>query len=187
MLLQKNYKTFLTEELENTSTWEIEIKLWVESSSDIWYLIVEPWVNTKEESIFFHRKVGTSVFAYGVNRDNPVFHSINSQVYLASSIDMFNYILSFIWEKWYIFKKSTSDVIIKWGTYYLNNTNITINDLDTSLWLTNKSLVVNTINYIHIKDWDYYISTTEDTSYLLATITVNAWWIITDISKKNIY
>jgi len=28
MLLQKNYKTFLTEELENTSTWEIEIKLW---------------------------------------------------------------------------------------------------------------------------------------------------------------
>jgi len=187
MKLQKNYKTFLTEELQNTATWEVEIKLWVASDSETGYLIIEPWVNSQEESIFFHRKLGTSVFCYWVNRDNPIFHTINSQVFLASSIDLFNHYSNFIWEQWHIFKLSTSDVIIKGWTYYLDDVNVVINDVDTSLALTNKTLVPNAINYVHIKDWDYYISITEDASYLLATITVNAGGLVTSIDKKNIY
>lgn len=188
MLLQKNYKTSLTEELLATNTWEVEIKLLNESASDTGYVLIEPWVTNKEETAFFHRKSWTSVFCYWVNRDNPTTHNIWASVYLAANIDILNHLLSFIWEQWMILKKSLSNVIIKWWIFYIDSTNVTINDCDTSLLAINKILTVNSTNYIYIKDQDYFITTTQDnTLYLVWIVIVWADWNITSITKSNIY
>jgi len=187
MILQKNYKTSLTEALSNTFIWEIEIKLANASVSNIWYILIEPWT-WNEESTFFHRKSWNSVFTYWVNRNNPVAHSNGSQVFLASSIESMNHLLSFIGEQWMIYKKTLSHIIIKWWVFYFNSTNITIPDCDTSLLVANKTLTTNSTNYIYIKQWDYFITTIQDnTLYLIWIIIVWADSEIDSIIKSNVY
>ncbi|NCQ50389.1 hypothetical protein GW796_00525 [archaeon] len=68
-----------------------------------------------------------------------------------------------------------SDVIIKGGKFYINNTLITINDVDTSVPLEDKVLDPNDTNYVYIKNNDYFISQAYDaTLYPVADIVVDA-------------
>lgn len=191
LTLQKNYKWTLTETLQNTATGEVEIKLSIAPTSDVGFITIEPGVNGKEETIFYHRIVGNSIFVYGVNRDNPLQHIVWSAIVLANSIDVFNYLLEHVYQAPYIFKKSTSDVIIKGGKFYINNTLVTIDDLDTSLAIENKVLDPNDTNYVYIKDNDYFINQVYDaTLYPVADIITDAGGVITSITKhkfKDIY
>jgi len=183
--LQKWYKWTLNATLQNTSTGEIEIKLSIAPISSLGFVTIEPWVNLKEETIFYHRVVGNSIFVYWVNRDNPLQHIIGSSIVLANSVDIFNYMLDSE-QAPYIFKKSVSDVIIKGGKFYINNTLITINDVDTSVPLEDKVLDPNDTNYVYIKNNDYFISQAYDaTLYPVADIVVDAWWNITSITKHK--
>ena len=75
------------------------------------YLLLEP-CTIREESIFYHRRVGNTVYCYGVNRDNPVEHLATAVVYMANSIDYMNYIIGQTYEQTFIYKKSIYDVII---------------------------------------------------------------------------
>lgn len=185
LTLQKNYKWTLNATLQNTSVGEIEIKLSIAPLSDLGFITIEPWVNGKEETIFYHRKVWTSVFVYGVNRDNPLQHIVDSAIILANSIDVFNILLDEE-QAPYIFKKSTSDVIIKGGKFYINNVLITIADVDTSVPLENKVLDPNDTNYVYIKNNDYFISQAYDaTLYPVCDIIVDAGWNITSITKHK--
>ena len=78
IFFQKDYSTYITEELNNWVVWEIEIFLNTAPESDIGYIILEKGVAWQEETIFYHRRAGNSVFCYGVNRSNPVTHPVNS-------------------------------------------------------------------------------------------------------------
>jgi len=174
--LQKNYKWVLNATLQNTTTGEIEIKLSIAPISDLGFITIEPWVNWKEETIFYHRKLGTSVFTYWVNRDNPLQHIIGSSIILANSIDVFNLLLDKE-QAPYVFKKSINDVIIKWWTFYINSKIFIINDLDTSVVIEDKVLEPNITNYVYIKNNDYFITQAyDDELYPICDIEVDAWW-----------
>lgn len=185
LFLKKDYKTYLTVILTNTVTWEIGITLNDSSESKMWYLLLEPWT-TEEESIFYHRRDWNTVYCYGVNRSNPVEHAVNAIVYMANSIDYMNYIISQTYEQTFIFKKSLSHVIITGGSFYIWGENIIIDEIDTSDWITNKTLISNANNYLYLKDWDYYISSVLDTSLMMIAKIITALdGTITSIEKYN--
>lgn len=185
VFLKKDYTTNLTITLPNTSTWEIWITLNDSTDSDMGYLLLEPGT-IREESIFYHRRVGNTVYCYGVNRDNPVEHLATAVVYMANSIDYMNYIIGQSYEQTFIYKKSLSDVIITGGSFYISGESVTVAEVDTSLWISNKKLFVGVTNYVYINEGEYYITTAENTAlFLVATIVTSLGWIINSITKHN--
>ena len=107
--LIRNYKTYITELLPNNVIWEYALVLNDAPNSDIWYLLLEPWT-IREESIFYHRSLGNTVYIYQENRTNPFEHADNSICLLANSIDYINYLIwqsnnqCFIYKKWNLCK-----------------------------------------------------------------------------------
>lgn len=185
LFLKKDYQTYLTVLLDNTSTGEVAISLNESTESNMGYLLLEPGT-PKEESIFYHRREGNVVYCYWVNRDNPVEHLVYAVVYMANSIDYMNYIISQTFEQTFIYKKSLSHVIITGGSFYTWWQTILINDVDTSIWTAGKTLFANSINYIYLKDGDYFITTTETSCFLLIwKITTLLDGTISSIIKYN--
>jgi len=183
---QKNYNTYLAQDLENTSTWEVEVFLNDTPESDIWYIVIDKWVPWKEESIFYHRKEGNNVFCYWVNRSNPTTHLETATVSLVNSIDAMNYLVTSSFEQFFMYKKSTTDVIINWWIIYKDWSETLILDVDTSIWITNQTLSINITNYIYVNDWVIYIwNVYDNTKYNIWEIDVNALWDITDIRIKK--
>ncbi len=183
MILQKQFKTTLSSLLSATATWEIQINLNIEPDSDMGFLLLENWTD-KQESIFYHRKLGTSVFCYWVNRSIPTVHATWATVLLANSIDYMNYLLDTTYEQFYIYKKSVTDIIITWGTIYKNWITFTVEDLDTSEWLIYQTLTSDAANYIYLStDNKIYITPIYDLSkYNIATVMVGIWWVISSIT-----
>lgn len=188
MQLKWDYKTYLTAILTNASTGELAILCNDSSDSDQGYILLEPGTE-KEEHIFYHRRSGNTVYAYGINRSAPVQHEINAQVLFSNSIDYLNYTLSQINDQGFIYKKDTQNVIIQGGTFYIDGVNVEIDDLDTSAALTNKTLISGVLNYVYITAGDYLITDTVIASeaYLLATIDVSIGGIVNTIDKKNTF
>ncbi len=185
LFLKKDYKTYLTVTLPNTSTWEVWITLNDSTDSDKGYLLLEPGTE-REESIFYHRRTGNTVYCYGINRDNPVEHLSTAVVYMANSIDYMNYIISQTYEQTFIYKKDASHVIITGGSFYIDGENIIFGEVDTSAALTNKSLIANSNNYVYIKNGDYYITATADSTLMLVANIITALdGTITSILKYN--
>ena len=183
--LKRDYRTYIIDIVPSTSIGEVWIPLNDSTESVQGFIIVEPGT-PNEESIFYHRRVGNTVYCYGVNRSNPVEHLINAPVLMANSIDYMNRIIAQIHDQGYIYKKSTSHIIITWGSFYVGGENIMIADVDTSASLPGKSLAVNTTNYIYLKDGDYFITPTADSSLILIwTVLVALDGTITDIEKFN--
>lgn len=140
MQLKWDYKTYLTQILTNASTGELSIVCNDSSDSDQGYLLLEPGT-VKEEHIFYHRRSGNTVYAYGINRSVPVQHEVNAQVLFSNSIDYLNYTLGQLNDQGFIYKKDTQNVIIQGGTFYIGGTNVEIDDLDTSDELEDKTLI----------------------------------------------
>ena len=185
LFLKKDYKTYLTVTLPNTSTWEVWITLNDSTDSDKGYLLLEPGTE-REESIFYHRRTGNTVYCYGINRDNPVEHLSTAVVYMANSIDYMNHIISQTYDQTFVYKKSASHVIITGGSFYIAWVNVFFAEIDTSLWVAGKTLVANANNYLYIKDSDYYSSDTLDTSLMMIAKIVTALdGTITSIEKYN--
>jgi hypothetical protein len=174
MKLKRNYKTYLTEVLSNISTGEFAIHLNDTTDSDQGYILLETG-KPKEETIFYHRKVGNTFYAYGINRSAPVEHEINAQVLFSNSIDYLNYALDQIGSQMFIYKKSTQDLIVTGGTFYIDGVNVEIADLDTSAEFPNKSIINGATNYIYIANNDYLITDTPiaKEAYLVATFVVS--------------
>jgi len=168
---QKNYNTYLTQDLDNTSSWEIEVFLNDTPESDIWFLLINKWIVWKEDNIFYHRKLGNSVFIYWVNRTNIVTHTEWSTVSLVNSIDALNYLASRIDEQFFMYKKWSNILWVKWWTIYKDWSEITIPDLDTSDWFPGQVLIVNKTNYIYVDEWIIKITDTKDTTKY------NVWYV----------
>jgi len=186
VILKRNFESWLTEPLANDSTWEIAIHLNVAPDSQIWFLMIEPWVEWKEEHIPHHRVIGNVAYVYWVNRSNPVSHLVNARVVLSNTIDYLNYTIGQINEQTFIFKKSTQHLICKWGYFYIWSQSVVIPDLDTSSLTVWKTLVAWSRNYLYLKDYDYFLTTTQEAwLFLIATIDTSVWWVIQDINKVN--
>ena len=95
VFLKRNYTWYITDPIPTDIVWEFELSLSVSTDSSMWYLLVEPWT-VKEETIFYHRSSGSTVWFYQANRSANYSHDDNSQVLLVNSIDYMNYIL---WQK----------------------------------------------------------------------------------------
>lgn len=189
MILKRDYTTSLTEELLNTSTGEIAIYLNTPSDSDMGYLLIEPLSEANRENIFFHRRSGNIVYAYGVNRTSPHNHITGAQVLFSNSIDYLNYVLGQVYDQTFIYKKSTNHFIVKWGNFYEDGHNIVIADLDTEQELENKTLFNGETNYIYLENGDYKISNAiiTENAYLIATVVVSIGGIIDTIIKAKTY
>ena len=187
IILKRDYKTYVTAPIPDVVTWEYELSLNVSTDSQMWYLLLEPWTN-KEETIFYHRSSGDTVWFYQVNRSNTIAHADNAQVLLVNSIDYMNYILWQTNEQLFLYKKSNQHIVIKWWKFYISSQLITISDLDTELWLANKTLFTNTTNYIYIDtiNLDFKITNVVDNNlFLVATVLTNWWWVILNINKEK--
>jgi len=181
MKFQREYIASLVEEIFNTSEWEIELQLSVAPNSDTWFIILAKW-SVKEEYMYYHRRVWANVYVYWVNRSNPQTHSENTQVILVSSIEAMNYLSQLTNDQFYVFKKNSSNVIIRWWYIYENWQRYLVEDLDTSLNVEWKLLFVNTTNYVYVESWELFITNINDlTKYIVAEIDVNNSWLIEDI------
>lgn len=186
--LPRNYKTELTETSWINSWWEIEFKLANDPIGDAWFLLIEPWVALKEENVFYHRKSWNSVFAYHVNRSNPVEHLVWSEVRLSNAIDHMNYLADNLFEHGYVVRKSTNHVLVYWGDFFIGDQMVHIDDLDTEDALTGKSLVQGQMNYIVVRNGDWSIETAYDSSvFLAAKVDVLVWGAINSIEQKKVF
>jgi len=184
--LKRNFESSLTEPMWNETTWEIAVYLSSPPSSQMWFLLIDPWLVT-QESIFHHRVVWNIAYVYWVNRDVAQLHLDNARVVLSNSIDYLNYCIGQSQEQTYTFKKSATDLIVKWWNFFISSNYVVIDDLDTSSWLPNKTLISWATNYIYIKDYDYFISTDIlPTLYRIAVVTMS-WPSIQNITKMNTY
>jgi hypothetical protein len=97
-----------------------------------------------------------------------------------------NYLLSVIQDQFYVFKKSTTQLIIKWGLSFENGVLATVVDLDTELWWAWQVLVNNETNYIHVQDWVILITEVYDPLlYTICEVDVALSWNIDDIRNKK--
>ena len=180
---KRDFNTYLVQKLLNTSTWEIEVFLNDSSESDIWFLVINQWIPALEEYIFYHRRVGTSVFVYWINRSNPVEHAVNSQVLWMDITDSLNYFSGLINQQFFIYKKSEQNVIITWGKIYDEWQVITVADWDSE-W----HLAANYTNYLYIDEWAIVATHIEDnTKYLIWEIDIELTWDISAIRPYRLH
>lgn len=186
--LERDYSWHATVLIPSTVTWEFELSLDKDTNSSMWYLLVEPWT-VREETIFYHRSSGNTVWFYNVNRTWSYEHADNSNVLLVNSIDYMNYILWQTNEQLFLYKTSTTDLVIKGWKFYIASQMVTLSDLDTSEDLTWKTLFNDSTNYIYIdtENLDFLITNSVNNDYfLVATVLTNAWWVIQSITKEKV-
>jgi len=170
---QYDYQASLLSEVPITSTWEIAIHLSVEIESDMWFIVIDRWINLKEERMMYHRKEQNTVFVYWIQRSLPVHHDVGALVIL-DAVWSINYWLDNTFQQMYIYQKSLSDIVVKGWEFYINGNRVVIPDLDTELWT--QHLTPWTENNIYIKDNEYFITTDDvDTDYLVWIIYVDVW------------
>ena len=176
---QYDYQASLLSEVPITSTWEIAIHLSVEIESDMWFIVIDRWINLKEERMMYHRKEQNTVFVYWIQRSLPVHHDVGALVIL-DAVWSINYWLDNTFQQMYIYQKSLSDIVVKGWEFYINGNRVVIPDLDTELWT--QHLTPWTENNIYIKDNEYFITTDDvDTDYLVWIIYVDVWGNILNI------
>ena len=188
VILKRNYKTYITDIIPSLVSGEFALTLNDSPESSMWFLLVEPWTS-KEESIFYHRSNWSTIYFYQVNRTWVFEHADNSQCLLVNSIDYMNYILWQLSESLFLYKISESDIVIKGWKFYIASQMVTLSDLNTSLNLTNKSLINWTTNYIYIDtvNLDFLITNVvRNDLFLVATLVVNGWWVIQSIIKEKV-
>lgn len=184
--IKKQYKTTNAVAIPDYSDSEQAFQLASSPESDMGWIVIAPWT-PQEESCFFHRVVGNTVYVHGVNRTNPSLHPIGTLVYYAATIDYLNYIFSQQGNQMFIFKTSDDNVTVLWGEFYQDWGYIIIPDLNTSLWLVDKTLLINSTSYIHIIDNEYKIlSYRDNTYYYVGSVTTNSSGVITNITQANI-
>lgn len=182
--LQHDYIADLLNTVPLSSTWEIEISLSVEISSDMGFIVIDRWVNLKEEYMMFHRKNANTVFVYSENRSSPRFHDIGAKVIL-DTIESLNYAHSNTFQQMYVFRKSDSDLIVKGGWFFIDKQYVIIEDLDTEVW---DLLSPGEDNYIYIKDNAYFVTTTIDENlYPVAIISMGMGGTIANIERQNVF
>ena len=188
--LQHNYISDLISWISDTLIWEITITLSADIASDKWFIIIDKWINLKEERLFFHRRDNTSsniVYVYWVNRSSAKIHDAWAKVIL-DAISSINYTLDNLHEQFYIYKKTLSEVIIVWGRWFRNWIWFTVADIDTSLWVANQVLALNTTNYVYVSEWVLYITDTDDgAKYIIWEIDVSDTWNVIEIRKIKAY
>jgi hypothetical protein len=189
VVLKRDYKSYVTIAIPDVVVWEFECSLDTTTDSSMGYLLVEPWTDN-EETIFYHRSSWDTVWFYQINRSWSIAHDDNAQVLLVNSIDYMNYILWQTNEQLFLYKKSATDLVIKWGRFYIGSQLVTIADLDTEDELEWKTLFSDTTNYIYIDtvNLDFLITNEENNDlFLIWTVFVNAWWEITNIVKEKTF
>ena len=184
--IKKQYKTTNAVAIPDYSDSEQAFQLASSPESDMGWIVIAPWT-PQEESCFFHRVVGNTVYVHGVNRTNPSLHPIGTLVYYAATIDYLNYIFSQQGNQMFIFKTSDDNVTVLGWEFYKDWDYITIPDLNTSLGLPDKTLLINSTSYIHIIDDEYKILSYRDkTYYYVGSVTTNSSGVITNITQANI-
>lgn len=181
--VQHDYMSDLLNNISLSTTWEIAVSLSVELTSPMWFIIIDRWINMKEERMMYHRKNANTVYVYSENRVSPRQHNEWAKV-IIDTIWSVNYAHDNGFEQMYIFRKSMTDIIVKWGQFYINQEMVTIPDLDTELWT--QHLAYGQDNYIYIHDSDYLILTTpDDTKYLVGIVSVEVSGSISVIDISN--
>ena len=165
---------------------EISINLQDSPESDIGWIIIAPGT-TSEETCFFHRSVGNTVFVHWVNRTNPHAHDIGTLVYYASTIDYLNYLLSRQNNQMFIYKKTDDNIVVVGGEFYVWGIYTTVPSMDTSLGLPNQTLLLNTTSWIHLIDGVYTILPARDNAhYYVGNVITDISWVITEINLANV-
>ena len=152
--------------ISNSITWEIEIQLPSAPNSDMWVVIIDSEIEEDKEEIFFHRRVGNTIYTYWVNRKNPKEHWIWSSVVMNDSAWLFNYILENTNTWFFIYKTSTTQVQVTWGKVFY----------DWNIYPVNWK-------QINISEWTNYIYLDEDFE-LQHSITLPTWNVIWVINKS---
>jgi len=186
MYIKKQYKTFLSTHVDEFENVEISINLQDSPESDIGWIIIAPGT-TSEETCFFHRSVGNTVFVHWVNRTNPHAHDIGTLVYYASTIDYLNYLLSRQNNQMFIYKKTDDNVVVVGWEFYVWGIYTTVPSMDTSLGLPNQTLLLNTTSWIHLIDGVYAILPARDNAhYYVGNVITDISWVITEINLANV-
>jgi hypothetical protein len=174
MYIKKQYKTFLSTHVDEFENVEISINLQDSPESDMGWIIIAPGT-TSEETCFFHRSVGNTVFVHWVNRTNPHAHDIGTLVYYASTIDYLNYLLSRQNNQMFIYKKTDDNIVVVGGEFYVWGIYTVVPSMDTSLGLPNQTLLINTTSFIHLENGIYTIAAARNNSLYYV------WSVVTDV------
>lgn len=174
MYIKKQYKTFLSTHVDEFENVEISINLQDSPESDMGWIIIAPGT-TSEETCFFHRSVGNTVFVHWVNRTNPHAHDIGTLVYYASTIDYLNYLLSRQNNQMFIYKKTDDNIVVVGGEFYVWGIYTVVPSMDTSLGLPNQTLLLNTTSFIHLENGIYTIAAARNNSLYYV------WSVVTDV------
>ena len=184
--IKKQYKTTNSVIVPDFVDAEQAFHLASSPESDMGWIIIAPWT-TNEETCFFHRTVGNTVYVHWVNRSNPNIHAIGTIVYYASTIDYLNYLLSRQNHQMYIYKTSDDNVVVLGWEFYVGGIYTTVPDMDTSLGLPNQTLLVNSTSWIHLIDGVYTIlPARNNTHYYVGNVITDIAWVITEINLANV-
>lgn len=180
--LDNFFKTNTNNIVLNSTSWEIEVQLLSEPSSEFWFVVLD-YENSKREEIFYHRKSWTSIFFYWINRTNPGQHEIWASVLLNDTAWIFNYISENISNLFYIYKTSTSTVKVLWWSVYSKWLTVTVPDAENP---TNFTLVDWT-NYLYLDtDWTINASDILPADKIVFWEIVQTVWVITSVIKNDI-
>ena len=184
--IKKQYKTTNSVIVPDFADAEQTFHLASAPESDMGWIIIAPWT-ANEETCFFHRAVGNTVYVHWVNRSNPNIHAIGTIVYYASTIDYLNYLLSRQNHQMYIYKTSDDNVVVLGWEFYVGGIYTTVPNMDTSLWLPNQTLLVNSTSWIHLIDGVYTILPARDNAhYYTGNVITDISWVITEINLANV-
>lgn len=114
LIAENNFQTITNNIVSASTTGEIEIQLVIAPISSIGVLTLGTETATPED-IFFHRKSGSSVFTYAVNRKTPQNHSIGTSVQMNDSAELFNFLSNNIYTTFYTYKISLDQVFVMGG------------------------------------------------------------------------
>jgi len=176
---QNYFSTWLVSTMDTSIVWEIEIQLAVAPNSDLGYLIIDYTDDILREEIFYHRKAGTSVFTYWVNRTNPQAHDIAASVQMNDSASIFNYILDLLPDHFFMYKTSATTCYVKGWKIFDDWEYFTIADeanLSLSVWT----------NYVYVVDATINATLSTITDRLVVWEIIVDWaWNITELNNYN--
>ena len=178
------YKEYLQNNITPHQSWEIEIQLSIPPVSNFWWVTINPQLNDKRESIFYHRKEWSSIFTYSINRENPKWHSPWDLVIISNTSWVYKYIQDETTSIFSHYKESETSIKILWWMVMIRNSLLNILDTSTSTL----SLINNSTNYIYLNsEWTYIIEQEEqpyEPSLILIKIITKDWfWNITNIQE----
>lgn len=165
-LKTQNFLTWIVTDAIIT-TWDFSATISPTPSYTKGFIVIDSTNAWTREELYFHNRVGNTIFVAEINRPNPKFHSAGATYQMTNSAELINYLSDNTNTFWYVEKIWGLNIVV-WGWY-----------VKTLTW---RQLIADTQITLPAQETNYiYLSSTNVIAATLDLSIAEAWTILATV------